>query len=54
VKFEHFYEDNAWISRVVDLSNDVRALDDVLKFVVLDIRANKDHILIDSELIDIT
>jgi hypothetical protein len=26
----------------------------VLKFVVLDIRANKDHILIDSELIDIT
>lgn len=53
-KYQHFVEDDPWLARTLDLSNDVRALEGVRKFVVLDIRSCKDRILIDSELIDIT
>lgn len=52
--YQHFVEDDPWLARTLELSNDIRSLERVRKFVVLDIRLNKDRILIDSELIDIS
>lgn len=51
--YQHFVEDDPWLARTLELSNDVRTLEGVRKFVVLDIRTIKERILVDSELIDI-